>query len=143
MYIVIVGAGRIGVPIARWLISADHEVALVERSAAKCAAIEDELGNVAVVGDGAEAGVLAKAGTSRADVLIAATGLDDVNLVTCQLARHRFGVSRTITLVNNPEYRRLFELLGIGMVINVTELIVGNLREELSGLLSDQNGELG
>lgn len=129
--------------LARWLISAGHEIAIIERSTNVCEAIEEELGSVTVLGDGTEAGVLAKAGANRAAVLIAATGMDDANLVACQLARHRFSVGRTITLIKNPEYQQLFERLGIGTIINTTDIIVGNIQEALSDTLVEQRGEPG
>ena len=57
MYAVVVGGGRIGRTIARWLLMAEHEVAVVDRSPAVCSVVEDELGSVSVLGDATEAGV--------------------------------------------------------------------------------------
>ncbi|MGH2542601.1 MAG: NAD-binding protein, partial [Ardenticatenaceae bacterium] len=90
MYFVIVGAGIIGASLARWLVASNHEVAVIDTNQARCAAIDDELGSVSVLGDGTEVGVLSKAGVNRAATLIALTGDDDVNLVACQVARHLF-----------------------------------------------------
>ena len=141
MYVVVVGGGRVGRTIARWLLTAEHEVAVVDRSPAECAVVEEELGSVSVLGDATEAGVLAKVGANRADVLIAATGADDVNLVTCQLAMHKFDVSRTISIVNEPENGTLFRTLGIGAVVNITNLAIAGIQENLSGLLVDRPGD--
>ena len=141
MYVVVVGGGRVGRTIARWLLTAEHEVAVVDRSPAECAVVEEELGSVSVLGDATEAGVLAKVGANRADVLIAATGADDVNLVTCQLAMHKFDVSRTISIVNEPENETLFRTLGVGAVVNITDLAIAGIQENLSGLLVDRPGD--
>lgn len=141
MYVIIVGAGRIGMTLARWLLSSGHEIAVIDTSPEKCVAIDDELGAVTVAGDGTEAGVLAKAGANRAKVLIAATGADDVNLVACQLAKHRFGVAHTISLLENPDYERLFEQLGVGQVVNFTDMIVGSIQEGLNESLAEISGE--
>ncbi len=138
MYFVIVGAGRIGTSLAKWLVAADHEVAVIDREAVNCNAIDEELGSVSVVGDGTEAGVLMKAGVNRADVLIAATGRDEDNLVACQMAKHRFNVERTIALVNIPDHEQLFNMLGIGVTINATELVLNKVQEELGGLLVEE-----
>lgn len=143
MYAIIIGAGRIGRAVARWLIEAEHEIVIIDRSSAACATAEEELGSVTVLGDATEAGVLAKAGINRADILIAATHLDDVNMVTCQLAKHRFGVSRIVVQLNDPEYKNLFDMLELGTVISITDLVVGSIQEELGGLLFEQIGELG
>ena len=140
MYVVIVGLGQLGQSLAEWLTGAQHEVAVVDRNAARCAALDDRLGSVSVVGDGTEASVLAKAGTNRADIFMAATGRDDVNLVACQLARHRFGVPRTLSLVNIPDHEALFNLLGIDATVNTTELIVDSVRRQLAGLMAEDLG---
>ena len=143
MYIVIVGAGTIGASIARWLVAADHEVAAIERDESKCASLETELGSISVVGDGTEAGVLAQAGVNRADIFIASMGSNEDNMVACQLARHRFGVSYTVSLVSVPEYEKLFNLLGIGVIINTTDLIVGRVQDLVSGRLAEEVGSPG
>lgn len=140
MYVVIIGAGKIGVPLAHWTVTAEHEVTLVDRDPVKCAAAEEALGSVALVGDGSEADVLARAGAGRADLLLALTGSDEVNLVSCQLAKHRFGVGRTMAIVNEPEREKLFDILGIGIVVNTTGLIISNIQEQVSGLLVESQG---
>ena len=140
MYVVIVGAGRVGFSLARWLLAAEHEVALVERRSARCVALENELGSISVEGDGTEASILARAGANRADVFIAATGRDDSNLVACQLAKHRFGASFTVSLLTIPEHESLFNLLGIDVTINTSELIAGSIKERLSGFELQERG---
>jgi trk system potassium uptake protein TrkA len=140
MYFLIVGAGEVGVALARWLVTAEHEIAVVDKNPSRCAAVDDELGSITVVGDGTEAEVLAKAGANRADVFIATTGKDDENMVACQLAKHRFGAARTISLANNPENERLFNLLRIDSTVNTTDLVVGRIQGELGGLLAEEVG---
>lgn len=132
MYVVVLGAGRIGSALARWLVSYEHEVVVIERDVARAAALEEELGNLTVVGDGTEAGVLYEAGISRADVFVAATGRDGDNLVACQMAKHHFAVAKTVALVNIPEHDRLFRTLGIDVTINVSDLLVTRIQAELS-----------
>jgi trk system potassium uptake protein TrkA len=143
MYVVIIGGGRIGSAVAKWLLEAEHEVAVIDRDPTKRAVLEDELGSVVVAGDGTEAGTLAKAGTNRADIVIATTSKDDENLVACQLAKHRFGASRTVALVNISDHDRLFSLLGIDVTINATELLVGSIQEELGEVLVEEVRNLG
>lgn len=142
MYVVVVGAGKVGVSLARWLVAAGHEVAVVERQGSRCADLDDELGSVSVIGDGTEVGILARAGVNRADIFVAATDRDDDNLMACQLAKHRFGVSRTISLVHIPDHERLFNLLGIDLCINTTALLVVKMEEVLSGLLVEEPGNM-
>ncbi len=139
MYAIIVGADRAGEAIAAWLINAGHEVTVVDRSVAKCESLEDSFGGVAVLGYGVEHGVLAKSGANRADVLIAATGMDDVNLVSCQMAMYWFSVGHTIAVIQNAEYEELFQNLGVSTVINTTKLITDNMMSALSGIQEENS----
>ena len=137
MYVVVVGGGRIGSAIARWVIDADHEVTVIDMDATKCVALEEELGSIAVVGDGTEEGTLARAGVSRADIFVATTPNDDENLVACQMAKHRFGASRTVSLVDVSGHDRLFKMLGVDITIDTTQILLGRVQEELSEILSE------
>ena len=138
MYVVIVGGGRVGSAIARWLIDADHEVTVVDVDSSRCAVLEEELGSVAIVGDGTEAGSLAKAGANRADIFIATTAKDDENLVACQLAKRRFGASRTVSLVDIDDHDRIFRILGVDITVNTTQLLLGQVQRELAEVLAEE-----
>ena len=131
MYIVIVGAGRVGFHLCRALLSGGHEVVVIEKDAKRCESVSEQLGNIWIKGDASEFSVLTEAGTIRADVIVAATGSDEDNLATCQLARGKFKVDRTIALVNNPQNDSLFRLLGVDVTVSSTQLILGNVEEEL------------
>ena len=141
MYVLIVGAGRVGSVLARWLLTAEHEVTVVDRDPIRCAVLDEELGSITVVGDGTDAGVLAKAGANRAEIFIATTRRDDDNLVACQLARHHFRAEHTVALVNIADHERLFNRLGVDITISVTELLAGRIQDLLSGFLVEEVGE--
>jgi len=132
MHIVIVGAGRIGVSLAGWLVSEGHEISVVDWDRSSCSALDESLGSLSVTGDGTEAGVLSRAGVNRADLLIATTSRDDVNLVACQLARHHFSVARTVSVVNNHDHAQLFTMLGIDIPVDITQIVLGRVQEGLS-----------
>jgi trk system potassium uptake protein TrkA len=132
MHIVVVGAGYTGSALARWLLSSGHEVSVVERDRGRCEELDEVLGSVSVFGDGTDSAVLAKAGTNRADVVVATTRSDDVNLVACQLAKHHFAVPRTMSVVNVRERTELFGMAGIDVNIDVTELVLGQIQHGLS-----------
>ncbi len=131
MYIIVVGAGKIGYNLAKFLLRAEHEVILVERAAARCEAVRRELGNMVIAGDGCNEETLRRAGASRADVFIATTGRDQDNLVSCQIAKHRFQAARTIALVNVPGNGKLFEALDVDVWISSTDVILHRIEEEL------------
>jgi trk system potassium uptake protein TrkA len=131
MYIIIVGGGSVGYHLCKALLKEGHEVLVLDKDAAKCENFEDELGSVCVRGDGCEVATLAEAGASRAEVFIAATDEDEDNLVACQVAKHKFGVPRTIARVNNPENEKIFKKLGVDCPISVTNLILEHIEEKI------------
>ncbi|MDE3267674.1 MAG: TrkA family potassium uptake protein [Chloroflexota bacterium] len=131
MYIVVIGAGKIGYNLSRSLLRSEHEVMLVERSADRYDAVRRELGNMVTAGDGCDEETLMRAGTARADVFIATTGRDQDNLVSCQIAKHRFRATKTIALVNIPANVRLFEALGVDALVSSTDVILRRIEEEL------------
>ncbi|MBM3932805.1 MAG: TrkA family potassium uptake protein [SAR202 cluster bacterium] len=133
MHIIIAGAGKLRTALARWLVSNGHEIAVIEEDATKCALLDEVLGSVSVHGSSVDVSKLARAGANRANVVIATSGDDDVNLVTCQIARQLFGAARTVSVVNYPEHVELFTLLGIDAPVSVTSLLLTRLQESLSG----------
>ena len=103
MYIIVVGGGNVGYGLARELQRMpDHEVTIVELNSARAAQLRAELGEMVVHGDGSEIAFLEGVGAARADLLITVTADDGANLVTCQVAKHWFGVRRTISRLNDP-----------------------------------------
>jgi len=131
MYIIIVGGGSVGYHLCKALLKEGHEVLVLDKDATKCENFEDELGSVCVRGDGCEVATLAEAGVSRAEVFIAATDEDEDNLVACQIAKHKFGVPRTIARVNDPKDEEIFRKLGVDCPISVTNLILEHIEEKI------------
>jgi trk system potassium uptake protein TrkA len=131
MYLVVVGGGKVGFYLAKELVEANHEVLLIERNAAKCAEISEELGEIVMRGDGCEAAIQEQAGVGRADILLAVTGEDEDNLVACQVARHVFNVARTVARINNPKNELIFRKLGIDFTVSATTAILAQIEQEL------------
>jgi trk system potassium uptake protein TrkA len=124
MYIIVVGGGKVGFYLTKTLLSEGYEVLLIERNAGKVDYFNEQLGGVALRGDGAEASVLATAGAGRAKVVIAVTGEDEDNLVVCQMAKLAFNVEKTIARVNNPKNEPIFKMLGIDVTVSHTAHIM-------------------
>ncbi|MCH7983567.1 MAG: TrkA family potassium uptake protein [Chloroflexi bacterium] len=131
MYLVIVGGGKVGAPLASALINEGHEVFVLDHDPDRVAALQRELGMVATVGDASSLRALEDAGASRAGAIIATTDSDEDNLAACQLARNNFDVPRTIAVANSPENARLFELVGVDLVVSATDLVISNLATAL------------
>src|SRR5690349_14648530 len=131
MYIVVVGAGKVGWNLARELIGKGNEVTVIESDPSRFAMVEEELEHAVHYGDGSELWVLERAGVARADMVIAVTGDDEDNILICQVAREKYGVERVIARCNNPRNLQHFELLGIKPAVSATDLILRLIEHEV------------
>jgi trk system potassium uptake protein len=104
MYIIIVGAGEVGTYLARILIAEQHSVAIVERDEAIVREIESSLDALIVLGSGVDQDALAQAGLSKADLVLAVTEIDEVNLITCMVAGRLGRSVKTVARVRGSEY---------------------------------------
>ena len=105
---------------------------LIERDAVRANIRAEDLGSIVVTSDGTEPNVLRDSGAARADVVAATTGDDGANLVACQVAKHLFNVPRTMSVVWDPDHARLFDRLGVDVIISATDLLLANIEERLS-----------
>jgi trk system potassium uptake protein TrkA len=131
MYIIIVGAGKVGWNLARELLEKEHEVTVIENNRNRYLTVEQELEHVVQYGDASELWVLERAGIQRADLVIAVTGDDEDNMLICQVARDKYMCERIIARVNNPRNREYFELLGIKPWVSATDLILRLIEHEV------------
>lgn len=131
MYIVVVGAGKVGYHLTRSLLADGEEVLVIEKDARKVDRILTELGGAAIQGDGAEVATLQLAGVERADVIAAVTGHDEDNLIVAQVAKRRFNVPRTVARVNNPRNEFIFRELGIDATVSATQVILSVIQQEI------------
>jgi len=147
MYIVVVGAGKVGYFLAKRLCQNKHTISIVEKDKATCEEIAKECEALVLNGDGCDPRILEEAGIERADVLAAVTGDDEDNLIICQLAKERFNVRRTVGRVNNPDNEHTFAELGIDVPVDSTKIIAKIIEEEASfsdfvNLMSFKRGKL-
>ena len=131
LYIMIVGAGKVGWNLTRELLEKGNEVTLIESNRERYLTVEQELEHNVQYGDASELWVLERAGISRADMVIAVTGDDEDNILICQVAKEKYLVDRIIARVNNPRNREHFELLGIRPVVSATDLILRLIEHEV------------
>jgi trk system potassium uptake protein TrkA len=131
VYIIIVGAGKVGWNLARELLDKQHEVTVIEEDRHRYLTVEQELEHNIQYGDASELWVLERAGVQRADMVIAVTGDDEDNILICQVAREKYMVDRIIARVNNPRNLQHFELLGIKPSVSATDLILRLIEHEV------------
>ena len=121
MQIVIVGAGKVGNTLASHLVAEGHNVTVVDNNERVLNQVGNTLDVIGYSGNGATYTTLMEADVSKADLLIATTASDEINILCC-LTAHKLGTQHTIARVRNPEYSEksgfLRDGLGISMVIN-------------------------
>jgi trk system potassium uptake protein len=132
MYVLIAGGGKVGANITRLLLRAKHEVTMIEQRPDRFARLEDEFEHVVQRGDATELHVLERAGIERPpDIVLAATGDDEDNLIICQLAKEKYGVQKVIARVNDPRNQAHFDLLGISPTVCATSNILALVEHEV------------
>ena len=121
MKIIIVGCGKVGKTLAEQLSAEDNDITVIDMVADKVKAISNEIDVIGVVGSSTNHSVLREADIANADLLIAVTGSDELNLLCCVIAQTA-SKCQTIARVRNPEIHReiaaIKEALGLSMVIN-------------------------
>lgn len=132
MYIVIVGAGKVGYSLYNDLKKDGHEVLVIEKDTSKYESLEEEMGSALLQGSGCEVALLENAGLDRADIFVAVAGEDEDNLMACQLAKDKFSVLRVVARLNNPKNEHIFNELGIKCIVNVVDLILKNIKAQAS-----------
>jgi len=147
MYILIVGAGKVGYFLAKRLCQSKHTVSIVEKDRLICEDIARHLEALVINGDGCDPRILEEGGIARADVVAAVTGDDEDNLIICQLAKERFNIGRTVGRVNNPDNEHTFSELGVDIPVDSTKIIAKIIEEEVSfsdfvNLMSFKRGKL-
>ena len=132
MYVLIAGGGKVGANLIRSLLRAGHEVTIVEQRPYRFDKLEAEFEHQVIRGDATELFVLERAGIKRPpDLVIAATGDDEDNIVICQLAREQYGVEKVIARINDPRNQPYFDLLGIAPTVSATAAIMGLIEHEV------------
>ncbi|HXF36260.1 MAG TPA: TrkA family potassium uptake protein [Actinomycetota bacterium] len=134
MRVVISGAGAVGRHLAADLAERGHAVTVIEQDPATVERLQGWTDKVTVVlGDACEPWVLEKADLGTADVLVAATGDDEDNLVTSLLAKQEFGVPRVLARVNHPRNEWLFnEQWGVDAAVSPPHILTAMVEEAVT-----------
>lgn len=121
MNITILGGGKFGYSIAEQLSAEDHDVVIIDNNEKRVERFTNSLDVMGVVGNGASHLVQREAGVAQADLFVAATQSDEVNLLSCLVA-HKLGAKHTAARVRNPEYNEQLSFmqndLGVSLAIN-------------------------
>ncbi|HEX2235487.1 MAG TPA: TrkA family potassium uptake protein [Actinomycetota bacterium] len=133
MRIAIAGAGNVGLYVGGDLRAKGHDVTLIEQNKDHAAVLMDELDANWVIGDACELHTLDSAVLSSCDVMVAATGDDEDNLVISLLAKQEFAVPRVVARVNHPDNAWLFtESWGVDVAVSTPHLLTSLVEEAVS-----------
>jgi trk system potassium uptake protein TrkA len=122
MNIIIVGCGKIGKSLAESLVSEGHDVAVVDKDPAVIEEVTNAYDVIGLCGIGTDCEVLAEAGAARADIVISVTGSDELNMLSCYIAR-TLGAKNTVARIRDREYNDkslgfMAQQLQLSMAIN-------------------------
>ncbi len=121
MNIIIIGGGSVGAAICTQLAREGHDITVVDSDVSVLTELANLCDVIGVVGNGAEVSVLEKAGAESAELLIAVSTSDELNILACTVAK-KLGTRHTIARVRNPEYSELMQLMreemGLSLTIN-------------------------
>ena len=138
MNIIICGAGRVGFTIAKILSEQGHSITVIDQSSEDIQKIDDSLDVKAIVGKATYPSILEKADASEADMIIAVTRNDEINMLICQIAFSIFNVPKKIARIRsqdylNPKFTRVYnkENLPIDVIISPEIEIAKSLQRKL------------
>jgi len=138
MNIIICGAGRVGFTIAKLLVEQNHSITVIDQSSEDIQKINDSLDVKAIVGKATYPSVLEKANATEADMIIAVTKNDEINMLVCQIAYTVFNVPKKIARIRsqdylNPKYSKVYnkENLPIDFIISPEIEIAKSIQRKL------------
>jgi trk system potassium uptake protein TrkA len=146
MFVVIVGAGRVGSSVARNMLSEGHEVSCLDEDPESHARLEigldkpwEDMGGHFTVGTALEIEALTQAGIERADVFVASTNGDNTNIVIAQIAKRRFNVPKVIARILDPYRAKWYADQGLDTICP-TKVAIEMLEEEIRAAAERGNG---
>ena len=138
MNIIICGAGRVGFTIAKLLVEQNHSITVIDQSSEDIQKINDSLDVKAIVGKATYPSVLEKANATEADMIIAVTKNDEINMLICQIAYTVFNVPKKIARIRsqdylNPKFSKVYnkENLPIDVIISPEIEIAKSIQRKL------------
>ena len=146
MNVIVIGGGKDGFYLCKTLLEHGHQPLIIEKNKRTCEYASTQLDIPTINADGSTIEALTAANASRSDAVIAVTGLDQDNLISCQLAKEIFHVPKTVARVNNPKNAAVMKKLGVDIPISSTDNIARLLEREvdtarIKALLSLNRGE--
>lgn len=130
MRVILIGGSKTVYFLARQFVRRKYHVTIINRDPVCSRELAEETKATVVFGEGTDVDRLDEAGARQADVLLALTSHDQDNLIACQIAQKKFGVPRTIAIVNDPDNEAIFQKLGVTVAFSATRIIASIIDQE-------------
>ncbi len=133
MNILIIGAGKVGTSVAKYMSEKRHKVTIIEKDENVCEKIGQMKGITLYCGDGCDPSILENAGIKIADIVVAVTGDDEDNLVVAQLTKLQPNKPKVISIINHPRNEWLFnKSWGIDAAESSTSIISKLIEKDIN-----------
>lgn len=137
MYIIIIGCSQVGAKLASLLSQEGNDVVIVDKKREAFKKIGQGFNGLTIVGDGFDEEVLKEAGIEQANVFVAVTDNDNINIVAAQVAKKIYNVPRVLVRIYDAEREDLYQQLGLE-VIGTTSLMAGLIKEKIMGEIKEE-----
>lgn len=128
MYVIIMGAGRVGLSLANLLIEDGYDIAVIDNNEELCRNAAADLDALVICGNGTNSKLLEEVNIEEADFFVATTGNDEANLLSCIIVK-KYDVPNIIARVSNPDNEKAFMEVGIDNVISPERTASGFLEK--------------
>ena len=140
MKIIVAGCGKIGLAVLSSLVSEEHDVTVIDNDLSVVSSATDIYDAIGVCGNCVDCEILTEAGAEKTDLFIATTGSDELNMLSCFLAK-KMGAKHTVAKISNPDYNDsrlgfVQKQLDISLTVN-PELLADALRQLCPELAPD------
>jgi trk system potassium uptake protein TrkA len=130
MYIIIVGCGKVGSQLAKLLADIGHNVVVIDKDPNSFQRLGADFNGVTLTGNGFDVDLLKEAGIEQAQAFCTVTDKDNANIMSGQVAKKIFHIPKVITRINDIQYTRIYEELGID-IINSTTLLASAIKNKI------------
>ena len=130
MYIIIIGCGKMGCKLAKELSKTDDDICVVDRSSHNTEKLGSGFNGKVLNGIEIDTDILEEAGIRDADIVLAMTQNDNINIVSCEIAQKIYNVPTVIGRVYDEEKSHIYDAMGI-KTINPVKIAIDNIKEEI------------
>ena len=123
MRVLLIGNGKLVYFLGKKFVEQKHQLTIINPNPSEAKDLAHQIQGTVIIGDGTHPKILKEAGAEKSDLVLALSSLDEDNLVICQIAKHHYGVPRTIAMVHDPAHQDFFEQMGISVVFCETQIL--------------------